>query len=95
MICIIIVESLGWLIATQKAVPVLCKTEAEGNEGNRLGSPNEGLRILARIITKACLADKQSVTGTAKTKRQFEQSEDISRTRRNCSNGKHCYQPKR
>ena len=53
------------------------------------GVPEQGLRILARIIARAYLADTQAEdTGVAKPRRKVKKDENIHRARRNSPDGK-------
>ena len=54
----------------------------------------EGLRILARIIARAYLADNQGNNTTmARTRKRVEKDENLPGTMRNNSDGKGSYQP--
>ncbi len=54
--------------------------------------PQEGLRILARIIARAYLADTQAEdTAVAKPRRKVKKDENIRGARRNSTNGKGSY----
>lgn len=54
---------------------------------------SEGLKILARIIAKAYLAETQDDKGVPKIQERVNRDEDISRTSRDSFDGKGNYQP--
>jgi len=54
---------------------------------------NGGLRILARIITKAYLAESRDAKGIPKAQKRFEKDEDISRSSGDNFDGEGAYQP--
>jgi len=54
---------------------------------------NEGLKVLARIIAKAYLAETQDDKEVPKIQERVKRDEDISRTSRDSFDGKGNYQP--